>query len=230
MTENKNWLSLPPDEEDRNPWLVTAMPQISPEPHTSVWIEEPSKFDLLRKKTKLFDYASHLVCGYQDPFDKMTRVFAALDKNGNPNFVSEVHRVEVKTENETLAHNLRNQDIWCQMSVAFRGPEAREALKGIPSKIFWDYLASGGNIALTDSLQTPDAKRFWLRLLDTGPVDYLVLNTDSSSQGTHVLHALPCSDDRFVHYVNARRRLEACWSESEEGRNIRVLLKRRDHK
>lgn len=223
----QGWLNSMGSEEDRTPWSLVAMPQITPQVHKSIWIEEPPRFQRLTKKLKLFEYEHHDVFGFSDPDDPKSRIIAAVDAEGKPLFASNIDRVDIEADDSQLSHALQGLNFWVQNSVAFSDEFARQNLRGLPSEVFWRLMASDGNVAISDGQQTPDAKRFWTRILLGNGADFIVLVVDPSSKGTHYLHATVESGTRWEHYVAAGRSLERLWTEDESGKNIRILVRRR---
>jgi hypothetical protein len=50
---------------------------------------------------------------------------------------------------------------WCTQVMVWRGHLSANKSKGIPEKVFYDYVLDKFGVAVTDGEQTPDGERFW---------------------------------------------------------------------
>lgn len=203
------------------PWPVNAMPEVYPDEYESDWFAS-GEFERLRPDRKLFEYNGCEIWGFKEP-GSSSKFFVALDLSGVPQYVNEVFPVSVRVSTDlpglTLAH-LNSLRFWIQGSVAYRDTNARANLKGLATKIFWDYLASNGNAAITDSQQSEDAKKFWQRLLTKAW--YLPVVVDPSYTYTNI--DVVGGAEYFVERPQLQVEVKRYWRPSRDGRLLRVIL------
>jgi hypothetical protein len=200
-------------------WSLEGMPQVIPEVYESTWFDD---FARLKHRQHLFDYGQHSVHTYVDPHDRNAWFFVALDSKEQPQYVNQVYSVSF-TATPKVRRLLQNFDLWLQASVAFGATADRAKLKGLATKIFWDYLASNGNAAITDSQQSSAGAYFWKKLL-TPQAKYLAVCVDDTY--TVDLLNIVNGGDRWEPAPHLTYEISKHWKESDEGRNLRVILTR----
>jgi hypothetical protein len=205
-----------------SPWALHAMPQIVPEELDLRWFDD---FGELRADLKLFEYSKHEVWGYKHPGYPGTKFFVALDQQGKPVYINEVTLMDVDfgPEASKLKSALHGKLVWKQSSVAFHKDADRGALKGLATKIFWDYLATKNNVAVTDSQQTLSGASFWRKLLNTGS-GYLVALVDDTYRTDYI--KVVSGGDRFEDANHFQYDAKQLWKESNDGKLIRVFIRR----
>lgn len=199
------------------------MPQIIPETHESSWFER-EEFDYLRQQEVLFEYGGHRICTFKD-IRSDANFFVALDSSDTPQYVNEVQPMDVKfaPSAEDVKHALHGYRVWKQSSVAFAPTADRIKLKGLASRIFWDYLATKNNVAVTDSQQTQAGYAFWKKILTHGS-GYLTAVTDNNYR--HNLLTIVSGGDRFLDASHFQYDFHKFWKESDYGKLLRVFVKR----
>ena len=205
------------------PWGVYALPQLVTEEHTSRWFED---FYMLKQEKKLFEHNGHSIFGYaQAHGGDPTKFFVALDTSGSPVYINEVEpiRAQFADPSNPAAHLFHGMHVWKQSSVAFSRDADRTALKGLATKIFWDYLATGKNIAMTDSQQTLSGRDLWRKLLHSG-CGYLVASV--SSNYTNDLVEIVSCGNRFEDANHFQYDAKRIWNETDNSRLIRVFIRR----
>lgn len=207
-------------ETQGHPWEVVAMPQLVPE-YVSQFFEE-DEFEKLDKVKLLFEYAKHEVWAYKD---REARYFVALAPDGDPLFISQATPVTLKFAcgdmDAYTVNKLRGLNVWVQTSVAYKDEKVRTVLKGLATKIVWDYLVSHGNALVTDSQQTSNAQSFWKRILSSGK--YLAFSIADDYTANHMT-VVKCG--RFVDGNHLQHDLNEYWTEADQGRLLRVLITR----
>ena len=199
------------------------MPQIIPEEHESRWFDD---FHMLTREKLLFEYGKHEIWGYSYPQDRNAKFFVALNPEGIPAYVNEVQQVDIDCVGDAhlLSPVLRRYTFWSQASVAFSKDADRNALKGLATKIFWDYLASNGNAAVTDSQQTASGATFWKKLL-VGGVKYLVVRVSPNYTTDHLTVEYSNSPNWDI-ASHVQYGIHTCWKDSDDGKLVRIILTR----
>lgn len=201
------------------PWdYVYAMPQIIPEELPSHWFDN---FDQLVPDQELFEYGGHRIMGYHARGDD-TKFFVALNESGKPVYINEVSAIAVTSEITKTQQVLDGYKFWTQGSVAFSKDADRARLKGLATKIFWDYLATGKNVAITDSQQTPAGATFWKKILTSAKYMALVVDDTYTSKRIHVVGG----SDRWTDATHLKYDMSLSWKESREGTYLRVAVRR----
>lgn len=198
---------------------LAAMPQIVPIEHESPWFDE---FYRLKKAKELFTFNGYEVGLYQQPMETNPSYFVALDNQGKPAYVNEVFKVTTSCTDPAVAEQLKRFDnLYMQSSVSYAKDADRSKLKGLATKVFWDYLASNGNAAITDSQQSVSGMNFWKKLYQPSCM-YLVVQVAANYRDDRVV--IEKGNTSFEAAAHLSYNVPPIWRESPEGRLVRLII------